>query len=110
MYTAIECPSFGPIDGLHLIERESPDLRPGTVRIAVSACGVNFVDGLIVEGRYQIKPPVPFVPGMEVETMSYYRIGGRNAEKLLAIVVAGTSRPSSLMTSSATGVVKTSRE
>ena len=66
MYTAIACPSFGPIDGLHLIERESPDLRPGTVRIAVSACGVNFVDGLIVEGRYQIKPPVPFVPGMEV--------------------------------------------
>ena len=27
---------------------------------------MNFVDGLIVQGRYQIKPPVPFVPGMEV--------------------------------------------
>ncbi len=51
---------------LRLIERESPDLAPGTIRIAVSVCGVNFVDGLIVEGRYQIKPPVPFVPGMEV--------------------------------------------
>ena len=45
MYTAIECPSFGPIDGLRLVERESPALRPGTVRIAVTACGVNFVDG-----------------------------------------------------------------
>jgi NADPH:quinone reductase len=66
MYTAIECPTFGPIDGLRLIERESPELRPSTIRIAVSACGVNFVDSLLVEGRYQIKPPVPFVPGMEV--------------------------------------------
>ena len=66
MYDAIECASFGPIDGLRLVERESPAIRPGAVRIAVSACGVNFVDGLIVEGRYQIKPPVPFVPGMEV--------------------------------------------
>lgn len=66
MYKAIECPSFGPIEDLRLIECESPALRPGTIRIAVSACGVNFVDGVIVEGRYQIKPPVPFVPGMEV--------------------------------------------
>ena len=66
MYTAIECPSFGPIENLRLIERDSAALRPGTIRIAVSACGVNFVDGVIVEGRYQIKPPVPFVPGMEV--------------------------------------------
>ena len=64
--TRIECPSFGPIEDLRLIECESPALRPGTIRIAVSACGVNFVDGVIVEGRYQIKPPVPFVPGMEV--------------------------------------------
>ena len=44
---------FGPIEDLRLIERESPALRPGTVRIAVSACGVNFVDGVIVAG------PVP---------------------------------------------------
>ncbi len=66
MYTAIECTSFGPVDGLQAVERESAPLRPGTVRIAVTAAGVNYVDNLIVEGRYQIKPPLPFVPGMEV--------------------------------------------
>ena len=39
---------------------------PGQVRIAVTAAGVNFVDGLFVQGLYQIKPPTPFVPGGEV--------------------------------------------
>jgi NADPH2:quinone reductase len=36
------------------------------VRIDVAAAGVNFVDGLICQGSYQLKPPVPFVPGSEV--------------------------------------------
>lgn len=40
-------------------------LGPRDVRIAVSAAGVNFVDALIVQGLYQIKPPTPFVPGGE---------------------------------------------
>ncbi len=41
-------------------------LSAGQVRIAVSACGVNFVDGLIVQGLYQLKPVLPFVPGGEI--------------------------------------------
>lgn len=47
---------------------ESPDRQPGPgqVAIAVEACGVNYVDALIVTGRYQIKPPRPFTPGYEV--------------------------------------------
>jgi NADPH2:quinone reductase len=36
------------------------------VRIAVTACGVNYVDALFVQGKYQIKPPTPFIPGMEI--------------------------------------------
>jgi len=39
---------------------------PGQVAIDVTACGVNYVDALIVTGRYQIKPPRPFTPGYEV--------------------------------------------
>jgi NADPH:quinone reductase len=66
MFTAIECTTFGPIEDLRVIERESPALRSGELRIAVSACGVNFVDGILVQGKYQIKPPLPFVPGMEI--------------------------------------------
>jgi NADPH:quinone reductase len=65
-YTAIECAEFGPIEDLRIVERESVPLQPGQVRLAVSAAGVNFVDGLFVQGLYQIKPPTPFVPGGEV--------------------------------------------
>jgi NADPH2:quinone reductase len=64
--TVIECAEFGPIEDLSVVEREPQPLRPGQVRLAVSAAGVNFVDGLLVEGRYQIKPPLPFVPGGEI--------------------------------------------
>ena len=63
---AIVCRQFGPLDQLELVEQPAPELWPGTVRLAVGACGVNYVDGLFVQGRYQIKPPTPFVPGMEV--------------------------------------------
>jgi NADPH2:quinone reductase len=64
--TVVECAAFGPIEDLRVVARESQPLQPGQVRLAVSAAGVNFVDGLFVEGRYQIKPPTPFVPGGEV--------------------------------------------
>lgn len=44
----------------------SPELGAGEVRIAVEACGVNFPDTLIIENKYQFKPPLPFSPGGEV--------------------------------------------
>lgn len=62
----VSCNSFGPVANLTIEERPSPPVSPGQVRIAVTATGVNFVDGLFVQGLYQIKPPVPFVPGGEV--------------------------------------------
>lgn len=62
----VSCNSFGPVGNLTVEDRPSQPLLGGQVRIAVTACGVNFVDGLFVEGRYQIKPPTPFVPGGEV--------------------------------------------
>lgn len=63
---AIVCEEFGPVSGLRLVERDSVPVGAGDVRVGVTACGVNYVDGLFVQGKYQIKPPVPFVPGMEV--------------------------------------------
>ena len=39
---------------------------PGEVGVTVKACGVNFLDGLTVKGNYQVKPPLPFIPGAEV--------------------------------------------
>jgi len=62
----VSCNSFAPVDELEVAERPSPPLAEGQVRIAVRACGVNFVDGLVVQGLYQLKPVLPFVPGGEV--------------------------------------------
>jgi NADPH2:quinone reductase len=52
--------------GLQLDEVEVPTPGPGQVLLKVHACGVNFADTLIVRGRYQEKPELPFAPGMEV--------------------------------------------
>ncbi len=83
-YTAVECAEFGPVDRLRVVERDAPELGAGSVRIAVSACGVNFVDGLFVQGRYQIKPPLPFVPGMEI-VGSVVEIGSGVPTDVLAV-------------------------
>jgi NADPH2:quinone reductase len=47
-------------------EVPEPALRPGALRVEVHAAGCNFFDILMVQGRYQVKPPFPFVPGAEV--------------------------------------------
>ncbi|MEY3267220.1 MAG: hypothetical protein RJA15_1666 [Actinomycetota bacterium] len=57
---------LGSLDALEVVEMESPELVAGHVRIAITACGLNYVDSLMIEGRYQIKPPVPYRPGSEV--------------------------------------------
>jgi len=63
---AIVCTEFGPLDTLVVEERSTPEPAEGMVVIDVAAAGVNFVDGLICQGKYQLKPPTPFVPGSEV--------------------------------------------
>jgi NADPH2:quinone reductase len=63
---AVVCHVFGPLSQLAVEERESVPLTLGQVRIDVAAAGVNFVDGLFVQGRYQTKPPLPFTPGSEI--------------------------------------------
>ena len=40
-------------------------LAPGTVRVAIKAAGVNFPDVLMIQGLYQHRPELPFVPGLE---------------------------------------------
>jgi NADPH2:quinone reductase len=62
----VSCNSLGPIDQLVVDEQSSAPLGAGQVRIEVKACGVNYVDGLIVQGLYQLKPVLPFVPGGEI--------------------------------------------
>jgi len=57
---------LGNLDNLHVVEMESPQLGKGQVRINILACGLNYVDSLMIEGKYQIKPAVPYRPGSEV--------------------------------------------
>ena len=62
----VVCSAFAPLDQLVVEEAPDPEPGPGQVVVAVEAAGVNFVDALLVQGLYQITPPLPFTPGMEV--------------------------------------------
>lgn len=62
---AIVCPDYGPVSTLDY--RDVPDPEPGPQDVVINAVaiGVNFPDGLLVQGLYQMKPETPFIPGME---------------------------------------------
>jgi NADPH2:quinone reductase len=57
---------LGSLDALEIVEAPRSELGQGHVRVDVLACGLNYVDSLMIEGRYQIKPPVPYRPGSEI--------------------------------------------
>ena len=63
---AILCKEFTSPNGLVYEEVDSPNVRAGEVKIAVKAAGLNFPDLLMIQGLYQMKPPFPFSPGLEV--------------------------------------------
>lgn len=62
---AVLCKAFGPASSLVLEEIASPSPAKNEVLLDVHAAGVNFPDTLIIEGKYQFKPPFPFSPGGE---------------------------------------------
>ncbi len=63
---AVVCSELGPLEGVVVEERHPPTAGPGQVVVDVRAAGVNFVDGLMCQGRYQMKPATPYVPGGEM--------------------------------------------
>lgn len=63
---AVLCKQYGPPSTLVVDEVPSLKAGDGQVVIEVHACGVNFPDTLIIEGKYQFKPDLPFSPGGEV--------------------------------------------
>jgi NADPH:quinone reductase len=102
---ALLCRSLGNIAALEVGDVPSPTLGAGQVRIAVRASGVNFPDILMVEGKYQVKPELPFIPGLELagvvlecapgvshvrpgeRVMAFARRGGAHADE---VVVPGS--------------------
>lgn len=63
---ALVCEAYGPVDNLVYRDMPDPVPGPGEVLVAVKAIGVNFPDGLLVEGKYQARPECPFAPGSEI--------------------------------------------
>jgi len=63
---AILCKQFGPPESLVLEDLPSPVAGPGEVVVSVKAASVNFPDVLIIQNKYQFKPPLPFSPGSEM--------------------------------------------
>lgn len=84
---AIVARDFAPIDRLEYADWPEPTATGRTVVIEAEAIGVNYPDGLLVQGLYQVKPPTPFVPGMEVagkvvavsEGVTRFKVGDRVA-------------------------------
>lgn len=82
---AVVCEQIGEPEELEIRHRDPAPCGPGQVRVHVWAAGVNYVDALFVQGRYQIRPEPPFVPGSELagevtevgEGAEQWRVGDR---------------------------------
>jgi len=79
----------GPPDTLRLAEMPDPAPGPGELLVRVRACAINFPDVLIIEDKYQLKPPRPFAPGGEVagevEELGEGVEGWRVGDRLIAV-------------------------
>src|SRR5205085_5096385 len=75
----------GPPDTLQLSDVDDPKAGPGELLVRVRAAAINFPDVLIIEDKYQLRPPRPFAPGGEIageveavgEGMAGWGVGGR---------------------------------
>src|SRR3954447_19454494 len=63
---AVLCKAYGPPESLVVEDVPSLSAGPGEVIVAMKAASVNFPDVLIIENKYQVKPPLPFSPGSEL--------------------------------------------
>ncbi|MDI1266629.1 MAG: NADPH:quinone oxidoreductase family protein [bacterium] len=62
---AVVVDNYDSIDGISIREIAQPGIAQGEVRVKIGAAAIGFVDGLKVQGLYQTKDPLPFVPGTE---------------------------------------------
>jgi NADPH2:quinone reductase len=65
MPNKVVCRELGPPESLRLETFAAAVLAPGQVRVAIHAAGINFPDILMAAGAYQLKPELPFTPGVE---------------------------------------------
>ncbi len=90
---AVVCRQFGPPESLTIEELASPSPAAGEVVVRVQAASLNFPDVLIIENKYQLKPPLPFSPGSElagvVETVGARVSGVKPGDRVMAVTGYG---------------------
>src|SRR6266851_8137143 len=90
---AVICHQWGSVDELTVGEAPVPEAAPGEVLIRVKATAVNYADSIMVAGRYQTKPALPFSPGLE--TAGVVAVCGRGVsgfkpgDRVMAILAHG---------------------
>lgn len=121
---AVLCKELGPADKLVVEETADPEVAPGYVLVDVKAAGLNFPDTLIIEGKYQFKPDLPFTPGGEGagvisgvgEGVSHLNVGdkiifmcqtGAFAEKVVVPAITAIPMPDGLSFEMAAGITLT---
>lgn len=117
---AVVLSNYGPPPHIGIAEIPPPSLQPGQIRVRVHAVGFGFPDALMVAGKYQVKPEVPFVPGNEVAgvvtevapDVTSPRVGervlvmagqGGLAEQCVASATAAIALPESMSMAAAAG-------
>lgn len=63
---AFQAASLESLDAYIYADLPMPEPKAGEIRVAIKACGVGYVDALVALGRYQVKPPLPYIPGIEI--------------------------------------------
>jgi NADPH2:quinone reductase len=96
MARAVLCRELGPPETLTLVDVPSPEPRAGEVVVRVRAAGLNFFDTLIIQGKYQYKPDLPFSPAGEfagvVERLGDGVAGLRPGDRVMGYVGWGGAR------------------
>jgi NADPH2:quinone reductase len=90
---AVLCKQYGPPESLTFEELPSPHAGPGEAVVSVKAASVNFPDILIIQNKYQFKPPLPFSPGSElagvVKEVGEGVAGFKPGDKVIAFTTYG---------------------
>ena len=90
---ALVCREYGPPSSLAIEQAPIPEPAADQVQIRVGACGINFPDLLMVAGQYQVRPPLPFIPGLElageITAVGEGVSASRLDERVLAVVDYG---------------------
>ena len=90
---AVVCKQYGPPESLVLEDLPSPSAGAGEVVVSVKAASVNFPDFLIIQNKYQFKPPLPFSPGSELagvlKEVGAGVSGWRSGDRVIAFTTYG---------------------